>query len=465
MDASCLAELSTKLKTLTPDWVDILSWREEWLAGYAHDYQLPPDWVKYTIWSMLAGRGAGKTRTAAQETGWWALSEPGSRTLLIAPTAGDIRDVIIEGDSGILNVIPTKFIKTYNRSLSEIVFTNGSTMKGIPASEPQRFRGQQANGALYDELAAYDYLKDTWDLSRMCLRLGTRTKTMITTTPKPVPLLKKLVEREGKDVFISRASSYQNLINLSDNFKDELLRYEGTEYGRQEIHGEILNFDDAGILKRSWLRMWPSDRPLPELITVIISADTAFTDKTENDRSAFTVWGVFNYLGTTNAILLDSWAERLNYPDLRERARNTWNDLYNEVKPSIFLMEDKGSGISLRQELISEGIPVTPYNPGRADKIQRANVAYPLLKDGFIWLPESKKQPGKFMSWCNDMIEELVVFPVSDSDTHDDYVDSCVQAWNFLRDQGYLRSDLKVYDEDDDEYVKPKKQRVNPYGA
>lgn len=454
--------LEKKLQLLTPEWVKILDWRNEWIED-AHDYQLPPDWTVKELWLLMAGRGAGKTRTASQEVGWWGLTEPGSRTLVTAPTSSDIRDTCIEGESGLLNIIPKQFIKTYNRSLSEIVLFNGSVYKGIPGSEPERYRGPQFNFSWYDEIAAFDRLNDAWSLSRMGLRLGNRTRTLLTTTPKPLPLLKELVSRESKDVSISRASSYQNLVNLSSNFQDELLRYEGTEYGRQEIHGELIDFSDSGIIKKSWFRVYPANEPMPEFITVIVSMDTAFTVNTENDQTACTVWGVFNRHGTTNALLLDAWAERIAYPDLRERAREAWKTPYADTLPSIFLIEDKGSGISLRQELISEGIPATAYNPGRADKVQRANVASPLFKDGFVWLPESKKQPGKAMTWSDEMMDQLTIFPNGE---HDDYVDTVTQAMNFLRDQGYLRSDLKVYEEDDYDYEPAKKKRkVNPYGA
>lgn len=461
MSASPPVVLQKKLQSLTSDWVKLIDWRMEWLET-AHDYQVPPDWQERLIWLMMAGRGAGKTRTASQEVGWWALTEPGTRTLLTAPTASDVRDTCIEGDSGLLKVIPSRFIKTYNRSLNEIVTTTGSVLKGIPGSEPARYRGPQFHFSWYDEIAAFDRLDDAWSLSRMGLRLGDRTRTMLTTTPKPVPLLKKLVEREAKDVYISRATSYQNLVNLSDNFKDELLQYAGTEYGRQEIDGELLDFSDAGILKKSWFRLFPAGTEIPELLTVVVSMDTAFTDKTENDRTACTVWGVFNRHGTTNALLLDCWAERLNYPDLRQRAREAWKTSYADQLPSVFLMEDKGSGISLRQELISEGIPVVPYNPGRADKIQRAHTASPIFKDGFVWLPESKKNPGQPMTWTDELLDEITMFPRAE---HDDYVDTVTQAINYLRDQGYLRSDLKVIDLEEDYDYYAKKPKANPYAV
>jgi predicted phage terminase large subunit-like protein len=393
----------------------------EWLEK-AHSYQVPPQDTSWDIWMLMAGRGAGKTACASNEVGWINMVNPGNRWLVTAPTSGDIRDTCFEGDSGLMNTIPTRFIKQYNKSLHELVLTNGSLIKGIPASEPERYRGPQWNGAWYDELAAMDYAKSAWDLSQLSVRLGKRTRTIITTTPKPIPLLRELIAREGDNVIISRASSYDNLLNLSSNFKDQLLRFEGTQQGRQEIHGELIDMSESGIIKKSWLKLFPADKDMPHFLSVLVSMDTAMTDSTQADRTACTVWGVFRQDGITNAMLLDCWADRIAFPDLRIRAKEAWLAPYDGVKPSVFLIEDKGSGISLRQDLQREGIPVTPYNPGRADKVQRAHLVSPLAKDGFIWIPESKKSPGKPMSWSTEMLDELAMFP---NDEHDDYVDSC----------------------------------------
>lgn len=453
------AALIQRVKDLTPEWIKLLDWRMEWLDK-AHHYQVPPQDSSWDIWMLMAGRGAGKTACASNEVGWTNLVNPNYRWLVTAPTSGDIRDTCFEGDSGLLNTIPGKFIKQYNKSLHELVLTTGSLVKGIPASEPERYRGPQWNGGWYDELAAMEYAKAAWDLSQMSIRLGKRTRTIITTTPKPIPLLRELLSREGEGVVVSRASSYENLGNLSSNFRDQLIRFEGTELGRQEIHGELIDLSESGILKKSWFKLFPASEELPHFISVLVSMDTAMTESTASDRTACTVWGVFRKNGTTNAMLLDAWADRVAFPDLRVRAKEAWLSPYNGIKPSVFLLEDKGSGISLRQDLQRENIPVTPYNPGRADKVQRANLVSPLLKDGFVWLPESKKQPGKPMSWAGSMLDEISMFP---NDEHDDYVDSCTQAWHYLHNIGYLRSNLDV--DVDDRRVVNNKPKINPYAA
>ena len=126
----------------TPEWRHALSARTKWLT-IANDHQIPPSGNWWSIWLLLAGRGAGKTRTAAEDTWWNAWNNPHTRWLVSAPTSSDVRDVCFEGDSGLLNVMPTQIIETYIKSLHELRLKNGSIIKGIPASEPDRFRGPQ----------------------------------------------------------------------------------------------------------------------------------------------------------------------------------------------------------------------------------------------------------------------------------------------------------------------------------
>jgi len=162
--------------------------RQKWLT-VANDHQVPPagDW--WNIWLLLAGRGAGKTRAAAEWLWWEAWTHPKTRWLVSAPTSSDVRDVCFEGDSGLMTVIPEQLIDHYTRSLHEIYLINGSLIKGIPASEPSRFRGPQFHGGWFDELAAWDYLDESWDMIQFGMRLGQKPKMLCTTTPKPKPLI------------------------------------------------------------------------------------------------------------------------------------------------------------------------------------------------------------------------------------------------------------------------------------
>lgn len=460
-------DLVAQLKGAHPHWKNLLDWRLKWLEE-AHLYQLAPTNLPWDIWMLIAGRGAGKTKCASNEIGWLALSNPGTRTLVTAPTSGDIRDTCFEGDSGLLNTLPKWAIKQYNKSLHELILFNDSMMKGIPGSEPERYRGPQFHYAWYDELAAMEYPQEAWDLSQMGVRLGKQTKTLITTTPKPIPLLRSLIRREGEGVIVSRASTYENLENLSNNFRNKIIQLEGTEQGRQEIHGELLDLSESGIWKQSWFRLIDVNETTPKFQHILISLDTAFTANSKtSDRTACTVWGVFyTEEKCYNAMLLDCWADRISYPELREKAEEMWTASYgsNDQKANTILIEDKGSGISLRQDLQAEGIPVTPFNPGRADKMQRANLVAPLIKNGFIYLPESKKHPGQASTWTDDMMEEITMFP---NDPHDDYVDSISQGLHYLNQLGYLRSTLNVYREDleDERSYWGSQKKYHPYAA
>ena len=213
-------------------------WWMDWHENKAMKYQVEPSGDWWSIWMMLAGRGAGKTRTAAETIGQWAWENPNTRWLVAAPTSSDVRGTCFEGESGLLAVIPKELVEPdgYNKSLHELYLKNGSLIKGISASEPDRFRGAQWHGAWCDELAAWDYLQESWDMIMFSVRLGKRTKVIVTTTPKPKPLIMDLVGREGDDVVITRASTYSNIKNLAPSFQKQILQYEGTNLGLSLIH-------------------------------------------------------------------------------------------------------------------------------------------------------------------------------------------------------------------------------------
>jgi predicted phage terminase large subunit-like protein len=451
-----------ELLTMSPDELEVLEWRLRWRAAARYN-QLQPD-GDWSVWLILAGRGFGKTRTGAETLGEWAWDNPKTRWAIVAPTTSDVRDTCFEGESGLVNVIPQKLIHSYNRSLSEMTLTNGSYIKGFSSQEPERLRGPQFHGHWYDELAAWDYPDETWDMAQFGLRLGSHPKIIVTTTPKPVVLVRRLWE-ESKDprsgVVLTTGSTYENRDNLAPNFFKQIQKYEGTKLGRQEIHAEVLDPEEDGIIKRSWFKLWPHDKPLPYLEFIVQSYDTAFTEKTENDMTVCTTWGVFSTKsGDYAALLLDSWGERMMYPDLREKAATEYLSLYGEQARGVdcVLIEDKGSGITLRQDLERAGVRCRPYNPQRADKTSRLHAVSHLFLHGRVFVPESKKYPGKPRTWCEVVISQLCSFPNVE---HDDYVDSVTQALTLLRDQLWLSIDK--YDDDDDN--EPTSVKANPYAT
>jgi phage terminase large subunit-like protein len=293
-----------------------------WMSQALDHQILPPgDW--WSIWLLLAGRGAGKTRTAAEQIGWWAQSYKATRWLVAAPTSSDVRGTCFEGDSGLLSVIPAILIDDYNKALHELRLTNGSLIKGIPASEPERFRGPQFHGGWLDELAAWEYIQEAWDQIQFGMRLkldGMKTRLICTTTPKPRDLIIELMSREGDDVVLTTASTYANIDNLSENFRRQILSYEGTNLGRQEIFAEIIDAEEGGIVKRDWFRLWPADKPLPKLEFILQSYDCAYTEKTVNDPTASITFGVFKPQdGGMCVLIIDAWQDRLQYPDLKPK--------------------------------------------------------------------------------------------------------------------------------------------------
>jgi predicted phage terminase large subunit-like protein len=449
-------------------------WQVKWQMQ-ALPHQREPDDGEYDTFLMLAGRGSGKTHTASHWIGIRAWKYNQTRWLVTAPTSNDIRATCFEGDSGLLNIIPPALIKDYNKSLFEITLINGSLIQGIPASEPERYRGKQFHGAWFDELCAFEYLDDAYDGVQFTLRLKDpripRVQQIITTTPKPKELIVDLNEgKVGGDVYVVNASSYDNKSNLSQTFFKQLETYEGSDIGRQEIYGEILDPEQAGIIKRKQFRMWSASKPTPNLEYVIASYDPATSEKTMNDPTACTIWGVFEQEdGATSVILLDAWDAHLAYPELRRKVIDDYkevvygadNDFGKGRKADLILMEDKSAGISLIQELQRSGVDVRGYNPGRADKVQRLNIVAPLVAKGRVYIPEDPEKPKEFVDWSKRFLRQVCSFP--EAGGHDDYVDSLSQALRVLRDSGWIQLDAlpaRDYSYSDDD---ANKKFVNPY--
>jgi predicted phage terminase large subunit-like protein len=282
-------------------------------------------------------------------------------------------------------------------------------------------------------------------------------------------LIIDLLDREGEDVIVTKASTYDNLANLAGTFKQQILQYEGTSLGRQEIHAEIIDPEEAGIIKRNWIKLWPSDKPFPRFEFVVQSYDGAYTEKTINDPSACSVWGIFKPSEDKGfcAMLIDCWEEHLQYPDLKEKVIEDFGTVYGDPnefgqgkKTDLVLVEDKSSGISLLQDLGRAHIPCRSYNPGGADKVQRVNLIAPLIKAGKVYIPESTKNEDHPRSWAEPLVNQLCAFPEV---RHDDLVDTVSQALRVLRDMGWLNIDPPP--PDDDVYAEDRPKRVNPYAA
>jgi predicted phage terminase large subunit-like protein len=462
--------LKEEYAKLTPIQQAVVNWQLTWVKkAHKHQIEPPGDW--WNIWLMLAGRGAGKTRASAETLLAWAWEEPGSRWLVSAPTSGDIRGTCFEGDSGLLNVVPKELIADYNKSLHEIKLTNGSFIKGIPASEPERFRGGQWHGAWLDELAAWDYIQESWDMIQFAVRLGKRTRIIVSTTPKPKPLIMELLNREDDDVVVTKASTYVNVANLAKSFQKQILQYEGTKLGQQEIHAELIDPEASGIVKREWFRLWPNGKPFPKFEYIIQSYDCATSDKTYNDPTGSITMGVYKPMdGGMSVLILDCWQEHLQYPDLRPKVIDEYESVYGEGRDrklvDLVLVEDKSAGISLIQDLQRAHIPVHAYNPGRADKVQRLSIVANIIKAGRVWVPESSVNKGYVRDWAEGMVSQICSFP--EGTEHDEFVDCISQGLRYLRDAGWISIDAPPRDEIEQEDITDaeiynSRSRENPY--
>lgn len=501
-----MSSLAQRLQSASGGDISFLDAERRWLGSARPKQVLPID--GWSLALAMSGRGFGKTMMGASWVRRQAGLYPGCVIHAVAPTYGDLRGVVFGGPSGLLNQLPAPMIAQVNHSLFEIRLYNGTLIRGYSAEAPDRLRGPQCHFLWGDELAAWGHTAEEMLANiDMSTRLAYRThdgrlvqpQRFYTTTPRPLQWLKKIIDRE--DTLLVIGSTYENRANLADSFLRELEQYEGTQIGRQEIHGELIDIGESAIIKRSWLKLWPVDDPLPWFDFVFVSLDTAMTDATfdkksyDPDYTACTVWGVFAHERRWNLMLLECWHEKIGFPDLIMKARRELAAIYGrrsetffkplvgqsivheqKRRPDLLIIEDKGFGIGLRQMLAAEGIDSWPYNPGRADKTSRLHAVSHVAAAGRVWLPESKHQPGEPRSWCNPFLDEVCVFSGPGTTKHDDFVDSFSQGVRYFADRwlntgvsDMIKPDTITasWDEDDQlpQHLNYGESSANPYDA
>ena len=243
----------------------ITDWR--WQARPA---QVPPD-VDWGIWLIMAGRGFGKTRAGAEWVTRMALTHPGCRIALVGATAHDAKSVMLDGESGLRGVAPKGFAPLHKPSRKELHWPNGSIGCLFSAVEPDSLRGPQFNFAWCDEIAAWPKSKATWDNLRLGMRLGERPQAVVTTTPRPMLLLKQLLA--NPTVQVSRGSTYDNRANLPAAYLGDIrASYGQTAMGRQEVMGEFLEDVRGALWSRDGLEACREVHPGP-FRRVVIGVD------------------------------------------------------------------------------------------------------------------------------------------------------------------------------------------------
>lgn len=257
---------------------------------WARPAQLPPE-ISWTIWLILAGRGFGKSRTGAETVRMWA-ERGGERIALLGATFADCRDVMIEGPSGVLAVSPPWNRPKWEVSKHKLTWPNGTVAMVYSADEPDRLRGPQHTKAWVDEICAFRFM-DAWDQLQFGMRLpGTTPQTVVTTTPRPIPILKRIMKRRGTTV--TRGSTYDNRENLHPEFFAEILsQFEGSRLGAQELNAEILDDVEGALWSRGLIeRTRVLNRQMcPKLERIVVGVDPATTEGADRDETGIVVVG------------------------------------------------------------------------------------------------------------------------------------------------------------------------------
>lgn len=318
---------------------------------------MPPkgDWFG---WLLLAGRAWGKTRTGAEYIRHCVENKLARRIGLVSETSADGRDVIVEGESGILEVSPLWNRPSYEPSKRRLTWPNGAQATLYDAREPDQLRGPQHDLIWFDELAKYRYAESVFDQAMLGLRLGNSPRWIATTTPRAIPLIKRLMNMKG--VKVTRGYTIDNLANIAPTFKQAVIdRYAGTRLGRQELNAEILE-DIPGAL---WTRRNLDENrhdisrhgPLPPFVRIVVAVDPSASKEDDEDANEAGII-VLGLTEAKDAYVLDDWSVR-GSPDTWARKAV---GAYKRYSADCIVAEANQGGEMVRMVLqsVNENVPI-----------------------------------------------------------------------------------------------------------
>jgi phage terminase large subunit-like protein len=418
--------------------IKMLAHRRDWIAD-ARPNQLPPTDRDWDVWLYLAGRGNGKTRLAGEHIAWETWQHPDTITHVVAATHGDLRSVCYEGQSGLLQIIPPECISVngYNRSLGEIYLTNGSIIRGFSAEAPDRARGPQCHRLWGDELAAWDLVRGgaqaMFDQAMFGLRLGDWSYAIFTTTPKPIQLIRNLVDLSNSKITdnnrrlselrvrVTRGRTAENFNNLSKNFRILISQYEGTRLGRQELDAEILEDVQGALWKQELLdRNRRDPRQLPELVRVVVAIDPAASNNEGSDETGIMVGGI-DEDGT--GWLVEDASGRYSPNEWGRRAIG----LFHKWEADIIIGEANNGGEMVGNTIFSID-PNIPFKAVRASrgKIARAEPVSSLCEQDRI------RHVGEFRHLEDQLTALTLSFDKTKAGYSPDRADAYVWLWTEL---------------------------------
>lgn len=332
---------------------------------------------------MLGGRGAGKTRSGAEWVRGIALGDPDfsdkplGRIALIGETFADVRNVMVEGPAGILAVHARSERPTWSPSLRKLEWPNGAVAQVFSAEDPDSLRGPQFEAAWADELAKWRHVEETWDMLQFGLRLGAHPRQMVTTTPRPIPLLKRFLA--DPLVAVSRAKTADNAANLAPVFLDTVVgRYAGTRLGRQELDGEIIEDRPDALWTRDVIEASRIDAA-PPLARIVVAVDPPASSSKRADACGIVAAGIDD--GGTAYVLADETASGLKPPAWAAKAVA----LYRRLQADALVVETNQGGEMAMQVIreVDASVPVTSVRATRG-KYLRAEPVSVLYTQGRV---------------------------------------------------------------------------------
>jgi phage terminase large subunit-like protein len=369
-------ERAKLIRKLSTKQVEGLRW--DW-SYWGRPSQLEPPDSEWIYWLMMAGRGSGKTRAGAE----WVRKMKDTCPLiaLVGNTWDDVRDVMIEGPAGIMAVAPPGDTPRFEPGNRRLIWNNGATALMYTAQRPDKLRGPQHHAAWCDELAAWQYPEETWSNLQFGMRLGRNPRTVATTTPRPIKLVRDMM----KDPLtrVSRTSSYANRAHLAPSYIHKIIqRYEGTRLGRQEIYAELLD-DVPGALWSQKLiddTRLPFGDKVPDLIRVVVAIDPGMSASEDADETGIILAGKD---ARQHAYILGDYSGHYLPAEWAKRAIDAYR---NPERPADRVVAEKNNGGDMVEHtlrMVDPGVPYKAVNASRG-KVIRAEPVSALYEKGRV---------------------------------------------------------------------------------